>query len=107
MLEVEALKAEKASFTDKLKALHSEVETLQAREAQWLVEKATLSSELTAAQERITKLELVKMTKHHLEVFQTLKRENKSKAQEIAALRAQLALAVKTPAPTTASLEEV
>ncbi|KAF0712576.1 hypothetical protein AaE_011986, partial [Aphanomyces astaci] len=57
---------------------------------QWDMEKATLTDRLGVQRDRINKLELVKMTKGHLEVFEKLKLNIKKKTDEVAALQQQL-----------------
>ncbi|OQR88999.1 kinesin [Thraustotheca clavata] len=81
-----------------IKRVRKELEHVTSTEKHVRTELASSQSELEIARARIAKLELVKMTKHHLEVFQTLKQDNKRKAAEIASLSAKL-----STAPTTST----
>ncbi|KDO26617.1 hypothetical protein SPRG_08021 [Saprolegnia parasitica CBS 223.65] len=82
------------------KHIQKELELVKASERSLRQEHTAVRDELDVARSRITKLELVKMTKHHLEIFQTLKLDNKKKTQEIASLSAKLAAI-----PTTSEAE--
>ncbi|RHY20978.1 hypothetical protein DYB36_011245, partial [Aphanomyces astaci] len=96
--ELDAQLEEKEALYDKIDELekaalcnvqnqHDHVRMLQR---QWDMEKATLTDRLGVQRDRINKLELVKMTKGHLEVFEKLKLNIKKKTDEVAALQQQL-----------------
>ncbi|OQR84019.1 kinesin-like protein [Achlya hypogyna] len=91
--QIEALEADG-------KRLRRELEIVATSERALRQEQAAARAELEVARSRIAKLELVKMTKHHLEIFQSLKLDNKQKSREIASLTQKL-----TNAPATAAAE--
>ncbi|RHY27863.1 hypothetical protein DYB32_007644 [Aphanomyces invadans] len=67
-----------------------QAEHAEMLQRQWDMEKATLTDQLDVQRDRINKLELVKMTKGHLEVFEKLKLNIKKKTEEVAALKRQV-----------------
>ncbi|EQC32917.1 hypothetical protein SDRG_09448 [Saprolegnia diclina VS20] len=87
------------------KQIQKELELVKTSERTLRQEHTAVRDELDVARSRITKLELVKMTKHHLEIFQTLKLDNKKKTQEIASLSAKLAARPSTSEAEVRELE--
>ncbi|KAF0720081.1 Aste57867_581 [Aphanomyces stellatus] len=96
--DLDAQLEEKEALYDKIDELEKKTiltqqsveEQLHIQNRQWEMEKATLLDQMDGQRDRINKLELVKMTKHHLEVFQKMKLDNKKKSDEIASLQNKL-----------------
>ncbi|ETW02666.1 hypothetical protein, variant [Aphanomyces invadans] len=96
--ELDAQLEEKEALYDKIEELEKaaicsaqrQAEHAEMLQRQWDMEKATLTDQLDVQRDRINKLELVKMTKGHLEVFEKLKLNIKKKTEEVAALKRQV-----------------
>ncbi|CAK4341892.1 unnamed protein product [Aphanomyces euteiches] len=96
--DLDAQLEEKEALYDKIDDLEKRAyqaeqnarEELHMRSHQWETERETLKDQIDAQHDRIKKLELVKMTKHHLEVFQKMKLDNKKKSEEILMLRQKM-----------------